>query len=267
MHSTLFMKAWTTPFINRVVPFTADYFTLGSSCYPVVEQATLLHAFPRMSHLKPMRQLKVAHCMEVLHLDRKAHVEIKCVSWIEIFKELVKIFKARGLRIMLTDEIVWWEIVPCWLADLHNLSSWSSIHLFASSKYLCKSSTCLIVPVMEGFAVGWCLRCTEKALHNKPRRFRNPMVPLMGVIKLNGTCLASVTKISLSSSTHTPIGVEHDAPVDLPLEFPSFPVPATMMTCSPVALKWMAVYKHSTSPYATTWTLSRQWPVRCTTKR
>ena len=60
-----------------------------------------------------MRQLKVAHCMEVLHLDRKAHVEIKCVSWIEIFKELVKIFKARGLRIMLTDEIVWWEIVPC----------------------------------------------------------------------------------------------------------------------------------------------------------
>ena len=33
--------------------------------------------------------------MEVLHLDPKAHVEIKCVSWIEIVKELVKIFKAR----------------------------------------------------------------------------------------------------------------------------------------------------------------------------
>ena len=80
---------------------------------------------------------------------------------------------------------------------------------------------------MESFAVGWCLRCTEKALHNEPRRFRNPMVPLMGVIiKLNGTCLASVTKILLSSSTQTPIGVEHDAPVDFPLEVPSFPVPA-----------------------------------------
>ena len=42
-----------------------------------------------------LKQLKVAHCMEVLHLDPKAHLEIKCVSWIEIVKELVKIFKAR----------------------------------------------------------------------------------------------------------------------------------------------------------------------------
>ena len=41
------------------------------------------------------KQLKVDYCMEFLHLDRKAHVEIKCVSWIEIVKELVKIFKAR----------------------------------------------------------------------------------------------------------------------------------------------------------------------------
>lgn len=41
------------------------------------------------------KQLKVDYCMEFLYLDRKAHVEIKCVSWIEIVKELVKIFKAR----------------------------------------------------------------------------------------------------------------------------------------------------------------------------
>ena len=179
--------------------------------------------------------------MEFLHLDRKAHLEIKCVSWIEIVKELVKIFKARpqnhadrwhclvGNRAMLTSR----------LAQFVKLVEYP---LIASSKYLCKRSKCLIVPVMESFAVGWCLRCTEKALHNEPRRFRNPMVPLMGVIiKLNGTCLASVTKILLSSSTQTPIGVEHDAPVDFPLEVPSFPVPATTMTCSPVALKWMAV--------------------------
>ena len=36
---------------------------------------------------------KVAHCMEVLHLDRQACVKINSVSWIEIVKELVKIFK------------------------------------------------------------------------------------------------------------------------------------------------------------------------------
>ena len=55
--------------------------------------------------------------MEFLHLDPKAHVEIKCVSWIEIVKELVKIFKARphnhanrwdclvGNRAMLTSRL------------------------------------------------------------------------------------------------------------------------------------------------------------------
>ena len=116
----------------------------------------------------------------------------------------------------------------------------------------CKSSTCLIISVMERFEVGWCLRCTEKALHNKPRRFRNPMVPLMGVIiKLNGTCLASATKILLSISTHTPIGVKNDASVDLPLEFPSFPVPAIMMTCSPVValnFTWRIAVSTNTVP-------------------
>ena len=43
--------------IKRVVPWAADYFTHDSSYYPVVEQATPLHAFPRMSHLNPTRQL------------------------------------------------------------------------------------------------------------------------------------------------------------------------------------------------------------------
>ena len=43
--------------IKRVVPWAADYFTHDSSYYPVVEQATPPHAIPRMSHLKPTRQL------------------------------------------------------------------------------------------------------------------------------------------------------------------------------------------------------------------
>ena len=38
--------------------------------------------------------LKVAHCMEVFYLNRQARVKINSVSWIEIVKELVKIFKA-----------------------------------------------------------------------------------------------------------------------------------------------------------------------------
>ena len=43
--------------IKRVVPWAAHYFTHDSLCYPVVEQAAPLHAIPRISHLKPTRQL------------------------------------------------------------------------------------------------------------------------------------------------------------------------------------------------------------------
>ena len=43
--------------IKRVVPWAADYLTHDTSYYLVVEQATPLHAIPRMSHLKAMRQL------------------------------------------------------------------------------------------------------------------------------------------------------------------------------------------------------------------
>ena len=43
--------------IKRVVPWAADYFTHESTYCPVVQQATPLYTIPRMSHLKPMRQL------------------------------------------------------------------------------------------------------------------------------------------------------------------------------------------------------------------
>lgn len=44
--------------IKRVMQWAAYYYTHNKSYYPVVSQATPLNAFPRMSHLKPVRKLK-----------------------------------------------------------------------------------------------------------------------------------------------------------------------------------------------------------------
>lgn len=107
--------------------------------------------------------------------------------------------------------------------------------------YLLLSNNCAKLPRV--CAVGWCLRWTEKALYNRPRCFRNPMVPLMDVISLTVPAWVSVTKMVLPISTHTPIGWENDVSVDLSLEFPSFPptrgFELYLVTC--------CVYKHNTS--------------------